>query len=105
MAVIHGNLLYHMKKLISNKKYKGYNIILNQSNDQKPVPRGYFPVYVGEEHKKYVIPISCLSSTRFQALLNEFESEIEASKPITLPCSTMVFETELNLVKTEKGIY
>lgn len=76
--------------------------MLENSNHKPSVPSGFFPIYVGEEHRKYVIPVKCLSSIRLQALLNQFKEDIVASEePITLPCSPKMFEAVLSLAKAE----
>ena len=68
------------------------------------VPEGFFPIYVGEEQKRYVVPITLLSAIIFIALLNQFEEQIRATgdKPITLPCSTEMFESILHSVQSQK---
>ncbi|KAG5566528.1 hypothetical protein RHGRI_002174 [Rhododendron griersonianum] len=60
-------------------------------------PKGSFFVYVGEEHKKYVVPILLSSSLSFKGLLEEHKEEMQASTgPLTLPsCSTSKFEAIL----------
>uniref|UniRef100_A0A0A0K5T8 Uncharacterized protein n=1 Tax=Cucumis sativus TaxID=3659 RepID=A0A0A0K5T8_CUCSA len=54
------------------------------------VPKGYFTVYVGEEHKKrFVIPLSYLNQPSFQDLLSQAEEEFGYNHPmggITIPC-------------------
>ncbi|KAB2634827.1 auxin-induced protein 15A-like [Pyrus ussuriensis x Pyrus communis] len=40
------------------------------------VPKGYFPVYVGESEKqRFVVPISIVNQPSFQDLLSEAEKE------------------------------
>ena len=64
----------------------------------KPVPKGYIPVYVGDEadKKKYVVPLSYLSHPAFQDLLLHAEEEFGFSHPMgglthTLPCTQEAF--------------
>lgn len=64
-------------------------------------PKGSFFVYVGEEHKKYVVPIALSSSLNFKGLLEEYEEEIQAAGPLTIPsCPTSKFEA---IFKDEKS--
>ena len=60
------------------------------------VPKGYFSVYVGEEHKKrFVIPLSYLNQPSFQDLLSQAEEEFGYNHPmggITIPCSEEIFQ-------------
>ncbi|KAB2635478.1 auxin-induced protein 15A-like [Pyrus ussuriensis x Pyrus communis] len=40
------------------------------------VPKGYFPVYVGESEKqRFIVPISIVNQPSFQDLLSEAEEE------------------------------
>ncbi|PON51613.1 Small auxin-up RNA [Parasponia andersonii] len=100
-----------LAKLRLNKRAsKGNNKTRKSSStdhDQEPakVPEGFFPIYVGEEQKKYVVPISFLSVRIFQALLNQFEEEINKAnaagvKPIAVLCSTEMFESILHFVQS-----
>nr|KJB84265.1 hypothetical protein B456_N014500 [Gossypium raimondii] len=41
----------------------------------KKVPKGYFAVYVGENQKRFVIPVSFLSQPLFQDLLGMSQEE------------------------------
>ncbi|KAF5750743.1 hypothetical protein HS088_TW03G01082 [Tripterygium wilfordii] len=83
-----------------------HEIETNKSIQQKPVAvvpveeDGFLRVYVGEEeHKLYVVPVACLRSRMFQALLGQFEMETSPAidKPIELPCSPQMFEWILKL--------
>ena len=67
------------------------------------VPKGYLAIYVGEEIKRFVIPISYLNQTSFQELLSEAEEEFGYDRPmgaLTIPCSEDVF---LKVVSTFNG--
>ncbi|CAM8899531.1 unnamed protein product [Rhodiola kirilowii] len=58
------------------------------------VPKGYFPVYVGESQKKFVVPIAYLNQPVFQALLSQAEEEFGFDHPndsLTIPCSEDAF--------------
>ncbi|KAI9124246.1 hypothetical protein K1719_005546 [Acacia pycnantha] len=58
------------------------------------VPKGYLAVYVGEEMKRFVIPISHLNQPSFQELLNQAEEEFGFDHPmggLTIPCAQDVF--------------
>ena len=66
------------------------------------VPRGYFPIYVGEKRERCIIPIKYLGSIMLQALLNQFEDENQTSgQPIRLSCSREMFEWVCNLIKED----
>ena len=58
------------------------------------VPKGYLAVYVGEEMKWFVIPMSYLNQTSFQDLLSRAEEEFGYDHPmggLTIPCTEDVF--------------
>ncbi|KAI4332760.1 hypothetical protein L6164_017642 [Bauhinia variegata] len=58
------------------------------------VPKGYLAVYVGEEMRRFVIPISYLNHSSFQELLSQAEEEFGYEHPmggLTIPCREDVF--------------
>ncbi|KAI4332789.1 hypothetical protein L6164_017670 [Bauhinia variegata] len=58
------------------------------------VPKGCLAVYVGEEMKRFIIPISYLSRPSFQELLDQVEEEFRYHHPmggLTIPCKEDVF--------------
>jgi len=58
------------------------------------VPKGYLAVYVGEEIKRFVIPISYLNQPSFQELLSQAEEQFEYDHlmgGLTIPCREDVF--------------
>ncbi|MBA0614249.1 hypothetical protein Godav_014570 [Gossypium davidsonii] len=60
----------------------------------KKVPKGYFAVYVGENQKRFVIPVSFLNQPLFQDLLGKSEEEFGYSHPtggLTIPCNEDIF--------------
>ncbi|XP_021285766.1 auxin-induced protein 15A-like [Herrania umbratica] len=60
----------------------------------KKVPKGYFAVYVGENLKRFVIPVSFLNQPSFQDLLALSEEEFGYSHPtggLRIPCDEDLF--------------
>jgi len=58
-------------------------------------PKGYLAVYVGENMKRFVIPVSHLNQPLFQDLLCQAEEEFGYDHPmggLTIPCSEDVFQ-------------
>lgn len=57
-------------------------------------PKGYLAVYVGEDMKRFLIPISYLNQPSFQELLNQVEEQFEYDHPmggLTIPCREDMF--------------
>ncbi|XVF37663.1 hypothetical protein REPUB_Repub20aG0028900 [Reevesia pubescens] len=64
--------------------------------------RGYVTMYVGEEAKRYEVPIKYLSSPAFQELLirsqdDDLDNKIDG--PITIPCTSQRFKELLKNAK------
>ncbi|GAU22120.1 hypothetical protein TSUD_310240 [Trifolium subterraneum] len=58
------------------------------------IPKGYLAVYVGEEMKRFVVPLSYLNQPSFQDLLSRAEEEFGYDHPmggLTIPCGEDVF--------------
>ncbi|MBA0817309.1 hypothetical protein Gohar_022311 [Gossypium harknessii] len=73
----------------------------------KKVPKGYFAVYVGENQKRFVIPVSFLSQPLFQELLGKSEEEFGYNHPtggLTIPCDEDIFLDGIHLSKTTMAI-
>ncbi|PNY03310.1 auxin-induced protein X10A-like, partial [Trifolium pratense] len=72
------------------------SIIRSRASSSKgvDVQKGYLAVYVGDEMKRFVIPISYLNQPSFQGLLNQAEEQFEYDHPmggLTIPCREDVF--------------
>jgi SAUR family protein len=70
------------------------SIIRSKASSSKGVPKGYLAVYVGEEMKRCVIPVSYLNQISFQDLLSQSEEQFGFDHPmggITIPCREDVF--------------
>ncbi|XP_022633735.1 auxin-induced protein 6B-like [Vigna radiata var. radiata] len=58
------------------------------------VPKGYIAVYVGDQRKRFMIPVSYLNQPSFQDLLSQAEEEFGYDHPtggLTIPCGEDVF--------------
>ncbi|KAK2446816.1 auxin-induced protein 6B [Trifolium repens] len=58
------------------------------------VPNSYLAVYVGEEMKRFVVPLSYLNQPSFQDLLSQAEVQFGYDHPmgdLTIPCREDVF--------------
>ncbi|KAF5185717.1 Auxin-responsive protein saur21 [Thalictrum thalictroides] len=61
------------------------------NSEMLTVPKGHIAVYVGEnEKRRFVVPISYLTHSLFQDLLNQAEEEYGFNHPmggLTIPCN------------------
>ncbi|PON39765.1 LOW QUALITY PROTEIN: Small auxin-up RNA, partial [Parasponia andersonii] len=82
-------ILYGKKTL--HRSLSGVKIALKSTT----IPKGYFAVYVGEDHKKcYVVTLSYLNELIFQELLIMAEEELGYEHPmggLTFPCREDIF--------------
>ena len=98
------------KKKIRLNHYKNlYNRIdcTKSTNKTRKVPKGYIGLYVGEERKRYEVPVKYLSLPAFQELIvqsqaDELEPKIQG--PIMLACRTEEFDQLLKLAKVSYGM-
>ncbi|KAK7834553.1 auxin-induced protein 10a5 [Quercus suber] len=96
------------KKIGLNHSKNSYNRIdSTKSSKTRKVPKGYIDLYVGEEMKRYEIPVKYLSLPAFQELIvqsqaDELEPKIQG--PIMLACRTEEFDQLLKLAKVSNGI-
>ena len=65
------------------------------------VPKGHFAVYVGENRTRYLVPITLLENSMFQALLQKAEEEFgfHHDMGLTLPCDEQDFCSLVAMIK------
>ncbi|XP_010531081.1 PREDICTED: auxin-induced protein 15A [Tarenaya hassleriana] len=75
----------------------------NQGCDHLPddVPKGHFPVYVGESRSRYIVPIPWLAHPQFQTLLQLAEEEFgfDHDMVLTIPCEEVVFQSLISMFR------
>ena len=66
------------------------------------IKKGHFAVYVGETHRRYVIPISTLDHPLFRELLHWAEEEFgfDNSEGLKIPCNEDYFEGLISLISS-----
>lgn len=83
----------HFFKVMNAKQIPRRQVVL--SPEGSDVPKGHFPVYVGEiQKKRYAVPVSYLKHPSFQDLLHQAEEEFGFDHPmggLTIPCPEDVF--------------
>ncbi|KAJ0028365.1 hypothetical protein Pint_35044 [Pistacia integerrima] len=91
-----------------SKKSKDYRRLVmgdekdHHHNQSVKVRRGYVAIYVGEEAKRYEVPVKYLSFPPFlelvkQSVGDDFDTQIDG--PINLTCTTETFDELLKLAK------
>ncbi|KAK9290824.1 hypothetical protein L1049_009002 [Liquidambar formosana] len=84
------------------RKYSYKRIVGVENAKTVQVRKGFVPLYVGKEGKRYEVPVKYLSYPTFQALIRQSvadEREIKIEGPIVLPCKTEIFDQILKLAK------
>lgn len=81
------------------KKTLSFSDRLDNNIDAAAVPKGCLAVSVGEEEKRFVIPMDYLAHQSFQVLLREAEEEFGFQQQgiLKIPCQVSLFE---NILKT-----
>ncbi|BAT91014.1 hypothetical protein LR48_Vigan08g179200 [Vigna angularis] len=67
---------------------------IQASSKAVDVPKGYLAVYVGDQMKRFMIPVSYLNQPLFQDLLSQTEEDFGYEHPmggLTIPCREDVF--------------
>ncbi|KAI7751977.1 hypothetical protein M8C21_022075 [Ambrosia artemisiifolia] len=86
-----------LKRCSSLGKKNGYG------DDGLPldVPKGHFPVYVGVNRTRYIVPISFLTHPEFQQLLRYAEEEFgfHHHMGLTIPCEEVVFQSLTSMLR------
>lgn len=76
---------------------------MEETKNANQVQKGYVAMYVGEERKRYEVPVKYLSLPKFQELMmnsqDEGDLDFKIDGPITLTCTTEKFEELLKLAK------
>lgn len=88
-----GFLSTHTKEKLRRTISPRKGSVISTCND---VPKGHFPVYVGEMHRRFVVPICYLNQPLFQELLHLAEEEFGYNHPmggLTIPCHEDYFLT------------
>ncbi|KAG2397966.1 hypothetical protein LR48_Vigan08g180600 [Vigna angularis] len=68
--------------------------VIQASSKSVDVPKGYLAVYVGDQMKRFMIPVSYLNQPSFQDLLSHTEGDFGYEHPmggLTIPCREDVF--------------
>ncbi|KAJ0254307.1 Protein SMALL AUXIN UP-REGULATED RNA 10 [Hirschfeldia incana] len=85
------------------KKKNGNGCYYNQEDDSLPhdVPKGHFPVYVGLNRSRYIVPISWLEHSEFQTLLRLAEEEFgfEHNMGLIIPCDEVFFRSLISMFR------
>ncbi|CAI8602436.1 unnamed protein product [Vicia faba] len=68
-------------------------------------PTGYFAIYVGDEHQRFVVPTSYLSHPLFKMLLEKSYNEFgfQQRNGLVVPCSVDAFQEVVNAIECNNG--
>ena len=76
-----------------------------QSPEPPPdVPKGYLAVYVGPEHRRFIIPTTYLSHSLFKMLLEKAADEygFDQSGGLTIPCEIETFKYLIRCIESQE---
>ncbi|KAG7584218.1 Small auxin-up RNA [Arabidopsis suecica] len=92
-----------VKRCSSLRKMKNVNGCYYNQQDDLPqdVPKGHFPVYVGPNRSRYIVPISWLDHSEFQTLLRLAEEEFgfDHDMGLTIPCDEVFFRSLISMFR------
>ncbi|KAK7244882.1 hypothetical protein RIF29_39711 [Crotalaria pallida] len=76
-----------------------------ESSTTNTIQPGFFALYVGEEHQRYVVPTSYLSHPLFKMLLEKASNEFgfEQRNGLVIPCSVSTFQEVVNVIECNNG--
>ncbi|CAM8913385.1 unnamed protein product [Rhodiola kirilowii] len=82
------------------------NVALSGSSSDT-VPKGYISVCVGEEMKKFHIPMDYLGHQAFGLLLREAEEEFgfQQEGVLRIPCDVSMFESILKVIEKKQNVF
>lgn len=80
-----------LKRCSSLGKKQGYES--DENGLPMDVPKGHFPVYVGQNRSRFIVPISYLAHPKFQSLLQMAEEEFGFGHEmgLTIPYEEVAF--------------
>ncbi|KAJ0089121.1 hypothetical protein Patl1_31522 [Pistacia atlantica] len=79
--------------------------MVSEKTKMVQVPKGYLPIYVGEESTRYGVPVKYLSFSTFQELMirhsqDHDELDTKIFGPIKLACTPEIFDQTLQLARS-----
>ncbi|KAJ4708768.1 SAUR-like auxin-responsive protein family [Melia azedarach] len=85
----------------SKRSYERLVIAEGYKTAQAQARKGCVPMYVGEEHKRYDVPLKYLSLPEFKELMEQSENgdfDFKINGPINLGCTSEAFDQLLRQV-------
>lgn len=75
------------------------------STPSSKTPTGFFTLYVGEERRRFVVPMGYLSHPLFKMLLEKSSEAFgfDQKKGLVVPCSVIAFQEAVSVVESCNG--
>ncbi|KAI3772457.1 hypothetical protein L6452_03643 [Arctium lappa] len=69
------------------------------------VPTGFFTLYIGDERRRFVVPLDYLSHPLFKMMLNKSSEEFGFNQKngLAIPCSVNAFREMVSVVESCNG--
>ena len=101
------NLAKKVKSIKTRERGSEY-VLLGEGDDTSltKTSTGTFPVYVGEERVRRVVPMSYLNHPLFRMLLDKSRDEFHCSDQkvmLVVPCSLSAFQDVVNAIESCSG--
>ncbi|XP_077234189.1 auxin-induced protein 15A-like [Tasmannia lanceolata] len=84
-----------------------YECLISDSDESSSAttPTGFVAVYVGDERRRFVVPMAFLSHPLFKMLLDKAQKEygFEQRKGLVVPCTVSTFQEIVNAMECCHG--
>lgn len=88
-----------------SKRYECLTGSIDKGSPSSMTPTGFFAVYVGEDHQRFLVPMDFLSHPLFKMLLEKAYDEygFDQRNGLVVPCTVSLFQEVLKAVECSNG--
>lgn len=94
----------HSERLLTNGEEE-VDLSPSCSSPSGKTPTGFFTLYIGEERRKFVVPMGYLSHPLFKMMLEKSSEEFGFGQKngLVIPCSVNAFQEVVSVVESCNG--